>query len=122
MSSPDLQNRRPLLCVVHCVDTEGPLWESEDATRERLEQILGPGVVGNAPLEELREGRGVPEEKRAAVAALLSPETMAYNRDWAAIDSMLGRLFSREWRRRDATTSARATSSIGSPWTTWDSP
>ena len=104
MTPPEPAAARPLLCVVHCVDAEGPLWESDDATRERLAQILGPEVVNRAAsLAELRAGTGVPVEKRDAVSALLTPEMMAYKRDWTELDEMLGELFSREWReaRRD---------------------
>lgn len=97
------EKKTAVLCVVHCVDTEGPLWESEDATRERLAQILGKGAASGS-LQDLRAGKGVPEEKKEVVRRLLDPRLMAYKRDWAGLDEMLSELFSEEWRaaRKDS--------------------
>ena len=93
---------RPLLCVVHCVDTEGPLHESLEASFERVAKILKRPDVREwgDTLEELVRGQRVPPEFRQTIRALLDRRMMAYNEDWTKLDEMLGELMSRKWRER----------------------
>jgi hypothetical protein len=83
--------------LVHCVDTEGPLYESPAATAERLEKTFGL-VVPPTPegIERARRGDGVPEAKRAQVHDFLS--RVQYNATWSQLDAMLDEIMSRAWR------------------------
>jgi hypothetical protein len=81
-----------VLYVVHCVDAEGPLHESVEATFERLNAMFGLDLVPSGGLlAQLQRGEhdlGSPE-LIAAVARTFAPAHLATKRDWASIDAML---------------------------------
>jgi len=87
--------REPIVYVVHCVDTEGPLSETLDATFERLKAIYGLNLEPNRQtLEQLQRQRldvGSPERARA-VAETAAPRHLTYLETWDALDAMLDRL------------------------------
>lgn len=84
-----------MLYVVHCVDTEGPLYEPLDATFVRIRDIFGLDLPVEAEvLEALQAARydlGSRKLERA-VARLVARENLDYHEDWDAIDGMLDRL------------------------------
>lgn len=89
-----------ILHIVHCVDTEGPLHESLDATSERLEKTFGL-TYKNLTYEKLlslQKGEKIPDDLKVQVMAFLSPQRMHYNRTWADIDNMLEEMMSLDWR------------------------
>lgn len=89
-----------ILYIVHCVDTEGPLHESLDATSERLEKTFGL-TYKNLTFEKLaalQKGEGIPEDLKEQVMAFISPERMQYNRTWSNVDEMITEIMSDEWR------------------------
>src|ERR1700743_2116941 len=79
--------------IVHCIDTEGPLHESIDATFERLRDIfhleLEPSVEMLRRLQAGTEDLGGLE---AAVQRVVDPHLLAYNDTWDKVDSMLARI------------------------------
>jgi hypothetical protein len=79
--------------VVHCIDTEGPLHESVDATFERLRQIfhldLEPSV---GLLRRLQAGEVSLDGLEAAVQKVVDPHLLAYNDTWDRVDAMLAEL------------------------------
>lgn len=87
--------------VVHCIDTEGPLAESLDATFARLEEIFG---IVLEPTEENLLGIQRCEidlgGKEKDVAKVFSPALLGYHRNWDNIDEMLDRIMSPEFRSR----------------------
>jgi len=87
--------------VVHCVDTEGPLYESVEATFGRLKSIFGlelqPSLELLGRLQHGEEDLGGIE---AAVQKVVDPHLLAYNDAWDKIDAMLGDLLSPEFRGR----------------------
>lgn len=86
--------------VVHCIDTEGPLSESLDATFERLRAIFG--VEMEASEENLRrlQRAEIPLDGREeAVARAFAPELLDYNDSWSRIDGMLDEILSDAYRR-----------------------
>lgn len=91
-----------ILYVVHCVDTEGPLNETLDATFERLASIFG---IILSPTKEtlalLQKKELNLAGKEDAVAKFLAPELLRYNTSWNDIDQMLNELLSNDFRRRD---------------------
>lgn len=86
---------------VHCVDTEGPLYESLRATFERLHGIFG---VRMAPSQEnlhaLQEKRIDLGEKTELVAEVFSSHVLSYNDTWDKIDAMLDRVLREDFRNR----------------------
>lgn len=83
--------------IVHCVDTEGPLHESLEATSERIEQVFGIKVDLDAePLELLKEGIGLPAKIASQVHAFLP--RLNYMDNWDKLDAMHQEFFSNEWR------------------------
>ncbi len=99
------------LFLVHCIDTEGPLHESLEATFERVEAMTGerlePTQATLAALQAGTIGLGGREE---AVRLALSPQLLAYNDDWGKVDAMLDEMMSPAYRRRYSDPEGR-------PWT-----
>ena len=91
----------PLVYIVHCIDTEGPLQETVTATFERLKEIydidLFPNVENLRKLQKKELDLGGIEN---AVAKTCAPKMLAYNDSWAKIKSMLDRLLSPDFRSR----------------------
>ena len=87
--------------IVHCVDTEGPLYEPLSATQDRIKQTFGLDYdLTPSLLEQLRQGRGIPEDLRESVMGFVSPLRLSYKRTWDEIDEMLDELLSSSWRDR----------------------
>jgi hypothetical protein len=90
-----------ILYVVHCVDTEGPMLETLEATFERLESIFNiklPATKAN--LIKLQEKALDLGGKEDAVAKCFSPELLKYNSNWSEIDLMLNEMLSEEYRKK----------------------
>lgn len=85
--------------VVHCIDTEGPLYESLRATFERLKHAFGLDFDPSYELlNDLQQGTidlgGLEEE----VSQYLDPDLLDYNDNWGKIESMLEDAMSEEFR------------------------
>ena len=87
--------------VVHSIDTEGPLYESLEATFERLEKIFGleidPTSDNLRKIQNRELDLGGIEEQAARVVA---PQLINYNDDYGKIRSMLEQIGSEEFRSR----------------------
>ncbi len=87
--------------IVHCVDTEGPLYEPLEATFDRLKEIYGLKLEPSAKtLAQLQKGTldlGS-EDVVKAVAQSVDPKHLDYNDTWEKIDAMLDRLDSPDVR------------------------
>jgi hypothetical protein len=87
--------KEKILYVVHCVDTEGPLDETIDATFIRLKELFGvdlPATKDNLAKIQLKQlDLGGIEN---SVAECFSPELLNYNSSWEKIDEMLDELLS----------------------------
>ncbi|EGB13413.1 hypothetical protein DND132_0195 [Pseudodesulfovibrio mercurii] len=91
------------LFLVHCVDTEGPLYESLTATFERIRQTFGLNFKPSTnQLNRLKAGKDVPEALRANVMDFVSDARLDYNATWTEVDAMLHELMSDDWRMRHA--------------------
>jgi hypothetical protein len=88
--------------IVHAIDTEGPLYESTEASFERLEHLYGIRGLEKTPatLEQLRHARIDLGGIERQVAATLSGHLINYNDTWDKIDAMLARIMAPEFRRR----------------------
>jgi len=88
-----------IVYVVHCVDTEGPLYESLAATFERLRTIfqidLKPSQTLLAKLQRGQVDLGGIEK---SVQKVLDPQLIKYNDTWDKIDNMLHEILSLDFR------------------------
>lgn len=76
--------------IVHCIDTEGPLYESLEATFERLEHIYHIKLEpSQETLKKLQNGEINLNGKEKAVQKMLDPELLKYNETWDDIKKML---------------------------------
>ena len=87
--------------VVHAIDTEGPLYESLEATFERLEKITGVRLKPSRKTLEKIRNKEMPLNGREEIAALVvSPQLLNYNDTWDKVDDMLYDMMSQEYRQR----------------------
>jgi hypothetical protein len=92
----------PELNIVHCVDTEGPLYEPLEATFGRIRSIFGLELeatlemLGRLQREEIDLG-GAQHE----VAEVVRRDLLAYNEDWDAIRRMLAEAMGKAFRSAD---------------------
>jgi hypothetical protein len=90
-----------ILYIVHCVDTEGPLYESLTATSERIEKTFGLKYnLTPEQLERLRMGLDIPHHLKDSVMDFVSVTRLNYNRDWHEVNEMLDEIMSSKWRMR----------------------
>ena len=85
--------------IVHSIDTEGPLYESLDATFERLRKIFGFDIEPTS--ENLKKIQNCEldlngQEKQAA--RVVAPQLINYNDDYGKIKDMLRRIGSTDFR------------------------
>jgi hypothetical protein len=97
--------------IVHCIDTEGPLFESLGAKFERLRELFGITDIEptRANLGKLQRGEVDLSGKEDAVKELLSSHRSKYNETWTELDAMLEQITAPEFRRS-------RTDSIGNGW------
>ena len=97
--------------VVHCVDTEGPLYESLEATFDRLHAMFGLRLPASPEtLEALRRGEIDLGGKEAVARLALSERLLTYNDTWDKVDLMLHDMMGEAFRESFADPS-------GNPWT-----
>jgi hypothetical protein len=87
--------------VVHCVDTEGPLHESVEATFERLKAIFGIDLEPSvALLRQLQAGEVDLGGLEQAVRKVVDPHLLGYNDTWDKVDGMLASCMSQAFREQ----------------------
>jgi hypothetical protein len=87
--------------IVHCIDTEGPLYESIDATFERLRDIFHLELEPSKDmLFRLQMGEVPLGGLEAAIQKVVDPHLLAYNDSWDKIDAMLAELMSESFRNQ----------------------
>ncbi|MGA8151688.1 MAG: hypothetical protein WB952_12110 [Terriglobales bacterium] len=85
--------------IVHCIDTEGPLHESLDATFERLRDIFHLELEPSVDLlRRLQQGRVPLGGIETAVQKVVDPHLLAYNDTWDKLDGMLLELMGESFR------------------------
>lgn len=90
---------KPTLWVVPCIDTEGPLEETIDATFERLKNMFGieiePSIKNLDKLQNTEIDFGGLEQK---IATAFSKERLAYLSTWREVEEMVRDVTSEEYR------------------------
>ncbi|MBQ7479316.1 MAG: hypothetical protein IJT01_10570 [Selenomonadaceae bacterium] len=89
--------------VVHCIDTEGPLNETIEATFERIERFSGKKLEPTEEnLKKIQNGEMDLGGKEESAKYVFSERFLRYNRTWDDFDHMLDLLTSEEYRLRYA--------------------
>ena len=97
----------PTLYVVYCIDTEGPLYESIEATFERITSTFGIEInFTKENLELLQEGKcpkgyKITESILKEIKKFASSKLLIYKKDWNDLNNMWKSCFSREFRNKD---------------------
>lgn len=88
-----------IVYIIHCIDTEGPLYESLEATFERLYDLfsikLDPTRKNLKKLQDKQIDFG---EKTNIIAEVFSPHYLNYNDTWEKIDNMLIHIMGNHFR------------------------
>ena len=85
--------------VVHCIDTEGPLFESLDAKFERLDSIVDVRGLERTQetFDRLLRGEIDLGGKEELVRQIFSSHLCNYMENWAMLEDMLSRATSQRW-------------------------
>ena len=95
------QEKRPKLYLVHCVDTEGPLHESLEATFERLKSTFNIDMAPtNENLQKIQKQEIDFGDDTESIAKIFSQQLLTYNDSWDKIDLMLDKIMSNDYRRQ----------------------
>jgi hypothetical protein len=90
----------PLIHIVHCIDTEGPLDEDLSATFGRLKSIfdidLPPSIDNLIAIQNKKINFNGLEN---SIAKCFDPRLLKYNKNWSEISMMLDVAMSTEFRR-----------------------
>ncbi len=87
--------------IVHCIDTEGPLYESLPATFQRLKHIFGIELKPSLDnLKRLQTKKIHLNGREEAVARCVAPQLIEYHDTWDKIDAMLVDILSKSYRRQ----------------------
>jgi len=96
----DSTERPAPVYIVHCVDTEGPLYESLEAKFQRLEHLFG--ITGleqsESTLARLRNGEIDLAGREQHVATVLSGHLTNYMDTWTRVDAMLDQVMAPAFR------------------------
>lgn len=81
---------KPTVHIVHCVDTEGPLEETLDATFERVNNEFSLSLTPSlALLKQLQNQELDFSGMENDIAAFIAPNRLAYLSTWAKVEEMI---------------------------------
>jgi len=87
--------------IVHCVDTEGPMYESLESTFSRVKDIFGFDIEASYFNLDLLQNKKIDlNGKEEAVKNLISPERINMNETWHDVDQMLDKITSDKFRNK----------------------
>lgn len=87
--------------IVHCIDTEGPLYETLKATFKRVEAIFGIDIEATEEnLKELQQGKIKLDGKEKEIIKMLDHSLLTTYKNFSEIESMLLKLNSLEFREK----------------------
>lgn len=92
-----------IVLLVHCIDTEGPLYESISAKFERLNDLFN---ISHIPVSEnnLKKLKNLEFDLNGlefVIEKILQGHLSNYNEDWSQIRTMLDRICSNEFRNQE---------------------
>ncbi len=102
--------KEKIVYFCHCIDTEGPLYESLKAKFQRVKDIFNIEIKPSiSNLRKLKNQKIPLNGKEKKIANVLSNHLTNYNYNWKKIDEMISRIFSKKFRLSH-------TDSFGAPW------
>ena len=102
--------KKKTVYFVHCIDTEGPLYESLEAKFQRIKDIFNIKIKKSKKnLEKLKKAEIPLNGKEKKIASVLSSHLTNYNSDWQKINEMINRIFSDKFRNKHKDT-------LGNSW------
>jgi hypothetical protein len=106
-----MNNDKKTVLIVHCVDTEGPLYEALEASFERIEELYGVTGIEKTRknLDALKNKEIDLNGKEEIVAQTLNGHLINYNNTWPKIDAMLDRIMPNSFR-------CKVPDSLGQGW------
>ena len=92
--------KKPIVYVVHCIDTEGPLNEDLLTTFKRLKSIFNISLkASKANLKKIQNQEiDFKNVKKSEVAKVFSKKLLDYNNSWTKINKMLKKILSKKFR------------------------
>lgn len=88
--------------IVHCIDTEGPLYESLNATFVRLKEIFGVDLPASKEnLKKIQNGEIDFGDQNELIADAFANRRINTKETWDQIDSMLDVILSQKYREKD---------------------
>ena len=97
-----MENRK-VVYIVHCIDTEGPLYEALDETFNRIHSILGIRLQPSVKtLRQIQKKELDLCGKEDLAAEIFSERLLDYNNTWDKVDDMLDDMMSESYRRKYA--------------------
>lgn len=94
---------KPIVHVVHCVDTEGPLEETLEATFERLWREKGLDLPPNLnTLTALQKKQIDLSGQEQDIADFIAPARLAYLSTWAQVEEMVLGMTDKDYRYKHA--------------------
>jgi hypothetical protein len=101
MNTMQVKKMEKIVYIVHAVDTEGPLYESLEATFIRLKEIFDIDMKPSYEnLDKLRKKEFSLNGKEEVVSKVLDTSLLSYNDSWDKIDNMLANIMSPEFRNK----------------------
>jgi len=95
-----LKNNPPIMHIVHCIDTEGPMTEDLIDTFKRLEVIFGINIPPSREnLAKLQKKEIYLSGLEDEVAKVIKPSLLDYKESWKDIELMLEECMSSKYRR-----------------------
>lgn len=95
---------KPIVYIVHHVDTEGPMYESTKATFERLKVILNYNIDLKPTQENLikiqKGDWNAPQTIKDKAKVVTAPHLLNYKKTFSDVDEMLYRIMSDEYRNK----------------------
>ena len=93
--------KKKIVYFVHCIDTEGPLYESLAAKFQRIKDIFNINIKASKKnLRKLKLAKIPLKGKEKKIASVLSSHLTNYNSDWSKINNMILRIFSNKFRNK----------------------
>lgn len=88
-----------ILYIVHCIDTEGPLYESIQETFKRFNVIYGKKIKPSKDnLKKIQNLEINLNGNEISAAKCFSPKLLKYNENWKEVDQMLDIILSAKFR------------------------
>lgn len=91
-------NSNPIVYIVHCIDTEGPLKENINDTFKRINSVFNKDFKPSKKLLIDLQQCKININQKKEIADMISPNLLQYNTSWKKINNMLDVCLSKKFR------------------------